>query len=371
MDTTSNSASIQADAFFVWDPASRKHVNLQSSITGLAPGTLNSLNELAIAVGNDPNFANNLQATTSGLQDQVDAKADAFILSSPLLWNFDPAHPEIVELTADCYTKADTDVVTRRVDTLEYAVYNEKADKFTVGAPLLWDPAFGHQITADCYTKVEVTTALNLKATIESPTFTGTVGGLTKNSVQLGNVDNTADSAKVVSDLTQTALNSKATIESPTFTGTVGGLTKSSVQFGNVDNTADSVKVVSGPTQTALTLKATIESPTFTGTVGGLTKNAVQLGNVDNTADSVKVVSGPTQTALDLKTNTSVTNNSSVAWSEGLVGVYHFLNTGTDALVVRTNSGTISANFLGNIGGSATDGKVIFYKDFEVGEIKT
>ncbi len=98
-----------------------------------------------------------------------------------------------------------------------------------------------------------------------------------------------------------------------------------------------------------------------------VTKTSVQLGNVDNTADSAKVVSGPTQTSLDVKTNTSVTNNSAVAWSEGLVGGYHCLDTGTDALVVRTNSGAISANFMGNVGGTATDGKVIFYKDFDVG----
>ena len=67
MDTTSNSSSIQADVFFVWDAESKTYVNLQSSITGLAPETLNTLKELATAVGGDPNFASNLQATTSAL----------------------------------------------------------------------------------------------------------------------------------------------------------------------------------------------------------------------------------------------------------------------------------------------------------------
>ena len=59
-DATSNSTTIQADAFYVWDAASKTHVNLQTPITGLAPETLNTLNELASAVGNDPNFASNL-----------------------------------------------------------------------------------------------------------------------------------------------------------------------------------------------------------------------------------------------------------------------------------------------------------------------
>jgi hypothetical protein len=54
-----------------------------------------------------------------------------------------------------------------------------------------------------------VTTALGTKAPIESPTFTGTVGGITKSMVGLGNVDNTTDANKPVSTATQTALDLK------------------------------------------------------------------------------------------------------------------------------------------------------------------
>ena len=101
MDTTSNSSSIQADSFLVWDSASKTYVNLQSSIIGLAPETLNTLNEIATALGGNANFASDIEATTTGLQTQVNSKADTFTLSSPLLWNFDPLHPELTELTAD------------------------------------------------------------------------------------------------------------------------------------------------------------------------------------------------------------------------------------------------------------------------------
>lgn len=66
-----------------------------------------------------------------------------------------------------------------------------------------------------------LTPALNLKANIESPTFTGTVGGITKAMVGLSNVDNTTDLLKPISTATQTALNLKANIASPTFTGVV------------------------------------------------------------------------------------------------------------------------------------------------------
>lgn len=46
-------------------------------------------------------------------------------------------------------------------------------------------------------------------ARLESPTFTGTVGGITKSMIGLGNVDNTSDANKPVSTAVQTELNKK------------------------------------------------------------------------------------------------------------------------------------------------------------------
>jgi hypothetical protein len=54
-----------------------------------------------------------------------------------------------------------------------------------------------------------ITTALGNKAPIANPTFTGTVGGITKSMVGLGSVDNTTDANKPVSTATQTALDLK------------------------------------------------------------------------------------------------------------------------------------------------------------------
>ncbi|MDN3667602.1 beta strand repeat-containing protein [Algibacter miyuki] len=238
-------------------------------------------------------------------------------------------------------------------------------------------------------------TNLDLKANSASPTFTGTVSGITSSMVGLANVDNTSDANKPVSTATQTALDSKvdkvtgkglstedySTIEktklaaitgsntgdqdlssyatntnldlkansaSPTFTGTVSGITSSMVGLANVDNTSDANKPVSTAGQTALDLKvdkvtgkglstedysttektklaaitgsntgdqdlssyatttnldlkANSASPTFTGTVSGITSSMVGLANVDNTSDANKPISTATQTALDLK----------------------------------------------------------------------
>jgi hypothetical protein len=54
--------------------------------------------------------------------------------------------------------------------------------------------------------------ALGLKASLASPTFTGTVGGITATMVGLGNVNNTSDILKPVSTATQNALNLKEDI---------------------------------------------------------------------------------------------------------------------------------------------------------------
>lgn len=133
---------------------------------------------------------------------------------------------------------------------------------------------------------------------------------LTKTDVGLASVDNTTDAAKPVSTATQTALDLKAPLASPAFTGTPTGITKTHVGLNLVDNTSDAAKPVSTAQQTALNLKANLASPAFTGTPTGITKTHVGLANVDNTSDVNKPVSTAQQTALDGKANTAHTHVS-------------------------------------------------------------
>lgn len=123
---------------------------------------------------------------------------------------------------------------------------------------------------------------------------------LAKGSVRLaGDLAGTADAPTVP------GLASKAPTASPTFTGTVGGITKSMVGLANVDNTADSAKPVSTAQQTALDAKAPLASPAFTGTPTGITKAHVGLGNVDNTSDVNKPVSTAQANAIGAKADKS------------------------------------------------------------------
>jgi hypothetical protein len=174
--------------------------------------------------------------------------------------------------------------------------------------------------------------ASTLSALAPVQTVAGKIGTVVLDSddVGLGNVDNTADSAKPVSTAQQSALDLKAPINNPTFTGTVGGVTKSMVDLGNVNNTADADKPVSTAQQSALDLKAPINNPAFTGTVGGVTKSMVGLSNVDDTADSAKPVSAA-QGAAD----TAVQNYA----------VQRANHTGTQAAATITDFATEAAKY--------------------------
>lgn len=95
------------------------------------------------------------------------------------------------------------------------------------------------------------------------------VSGLTVH--QASNISN-APAGTLLSTTVQDALNEldveKASVDSPTFTGTVSGITKSMVGLSNVDNTSDVNKPVSTATQTALNGKADLTGAVFSGSFG-------------------------------------------------------------------------------------------------------
>jgi hypothetical protein len=170
------------------------------------------------------------------------------------------------------------------------------------------------------------------------------VTDLTKSSVGLGSVDNTADTAKPVSTAQQTALDLKANLASPTFTGTVSGITKTMVGLGNVDNTADTAKPVSTAQQTALDLKANLASPTFTGNVtttgdlvvGGdltvngnvTTLNTQTLAIEDNIIVLNNNVTGAPTINAGLEVERGTSDNVLIRWNE-TTDKWQFTNDGT------------------------------------------
>jgi hypothetical protein len=117
-------------------------------------------------------------------------------------------------------------------------------------------PVWG-QIIGTLSNQTDLQNALNLKAPIASPTFTGTVSGITKTMVGLGAVDNTSDLDKPVSTATQSALNAKQPLDGDLtsiagLTGTAGFLKKNGANSWNLDNTTYLSSISSSDVTTAL-----------------------------------------------------------------------------------------------------------------------
>ncbi len=137
------------------------------------------------------------------------------------------------------------------------------------GSAVQLNAGAGISVTDDPGTSNITWTAADISATneVQSLTLGGTALGLTlggggvtltKANVGLGLVDNTTDASKPVSTPQQTALDLKANLASPTFTGTPAAPTAAA-------GTNSAQIATTGFVTTADALKANIASPTFTG----------------------------------------------------------------------------------------------------------
>jgi hypothetical protein len=137
---------------------------------------------------------------------------------------------------------------------------------------------------------------------------------VTPASLGLGNVNNTSDAAKPLSTAAQNALSLLAPLASPTFTGTVGGLTAGMVGLGNVNNTSDSNKPISTATQTAL--NALYTKPTGGITTADLAASVVASLGLANTAlQSAPVASVANRTGAVTLTSADLTDATTLGKS--------------------------------------------------------
>uniref|UniRef100_UPI0040478540 hypothetical protein n=1 Tax=Algoriphagus sp. TaxID=1872435 RepID=UPI0040478540 len=139
-----------------------------------------------------------------------------------------------------------------------------------------------------------LSTSLEAKANLASPTFTGTVSGINKSMVGLGSVDNTSDAGKPISTATQTALNSKAPLASPTFTGTIASGAISAT--GTVSATAfvgdgSRLTELPAPSVDAGTLTGSSLNSTVTGS------SLTSVGTLESATVGGKVIVGATSEA--------------------------------------------------------------------------
>ena len=285
-----------------------------AAIVDGAPGLLDTLNELAAAMGDNPNFLS-LYATNAKVDESIILGAQSIQTASNSL---SAALTNHNNYTQEVHGIADTTALATKT-------YSDTA-------------LTTHNSSAIDVHGIPDTTALATKIYADSAVTTA-VAALTKASVGLSVVDNVEDANKPVSTAQALAISTAKT-EAITAAGSaadskisthdldtenVHGITNTALLVTqtdlsnalsgavvdqsslagvgitwNIDVEAFDVDetYITNATETELDLKAPLASPTFTGTVSGVTKTHVGLGSVDNTADTAKPVSTAQATAI-------------------------------------------------------------------------
>jgi hypothetical protein len=254
--------------------------SIDSLVDG-APDLLNTLNELAAAIGDDPDFVTTI--TSRELGDLPDVSITEVQDHDVLTYNTAaegwinlPGVPlsESLDIPLSYLTEV-TDYVDTAIEN--FAIVTVKTDTS-------W--------SSD--TSIPVAGSLNVET------------GSGELKFKIGN--GTDQFANLVYVPTNEYVDEKILeiFAGPTFTGNV--VLPSTTSIGDVTATEIGyLENVTSSIQTQLddlgTDKANLASPTFTGTVSGVTSSMVGLGSVDNTSDADKPVSTAQQAALDTKLN--------------------------------------------------------------------
>ena len=122
-------------------------------------------------------------------------------------------------------------------------------------------------------------------APVNNPQFTGTVQGVTKDSIGLGNVDNTSDLNKPVSTATQNALNTVISNTNTTLTS----------QLGLINTNT-----------TRITSLTTSTSNTFASQLTSINNNASSVSSLNTSVNSINATLAA-QTALNNSVNNNIT----------------------------------------------------------------
>jgi hypothetical protein len=318
-----------------------------------APDLLNTLNELAAAMGDDPAFITNhttattnvhgiantaALSTTAAMNTAISISAGASAQDATTKADaaqaaaIAAAQADAIARVTTTATAATTALSTHNSDTTDVHGIVDTAllatkDYADTGVETHRTDTTGVHGIADTSllaTKAYADASVGVENAARVAAVTAAVAALTKSSVGLDQVDNTSDANKPVSTATGTAITTAvsdhnadetnvhgipdtsvlatltditnaitgATVDQSDLAGTGIDWNSANERF-DLDNT-----YITTATQTALNLKAPLASPTFTGTVSGITATMVGLGSVDNTADASKPVSTAQASAI-------------------------------------------------------------------------
>jgi len=222
-----------------------------------------------VGLGNVDNTSDANKPVSTAAQSALDLKAN---LESPTFTG-------TVTLPTGTVTSgmiADGTIVNADINASAAIDWTKLAVSSTVSATEL---GYVDGVTSSIQTQLDAklasASAASTYAPIASPTFTGTVSGVTKSMVGLGNVDNTSDANKPVSTATQTALDAKLSLAGGTMTG---ALTLSGAP--TADSHAATKAYVDG-----VTSNINFHQPVRVATTGNITLSGTQT--IDGVALSV------------------------------------------------------------------------------------
>ena len=271
------------------------------SVVGMAPETLNTLAEISDAIGDNADFLS-LYATNQKV-DNLNVIASGNLQAAQDY--FSQSLSSHTQNTINVHGIADT----AEIATKEYANNSVLAHKN------LTTNIHGIADTSALALTADVNTALGLKAPIESPTFTGTVSGITKVMVGLGNVDDTADAYKPVSAAQASAIDTAKT-EAITAAGQAADdkISDHNLDETNVHGIADTSVLVTQTDLANAISGAEVDQAALAGT--GIDWNAVDNRfDIDNTVATTSYVDTSVSTHGSLTQNVhGITNTAQLAY---------------------------------------------------------
>jgi hypothetical protein len=240
-----------------------------SNLVDAAPGALDTLNELAAAIGDDANYAAGVTSALGTLTTGLGNLSAAGVSHGSSTTNVHGI-ADTAELATESYVDAaEADANTYADSAIGTAMTNHSNDSTDVHG--IVDTAdlmlkSGSSMTGDL--------TLNGAPTFDLQASTKKYVDDTKNThaavtTSVHGIADTAELAtKSYADTAEAdAITAAGTAADTKISTAVAALTKSSVGLANVDDTADADKPVSTATQTALDGKASLSGATFTGSV--------------------------------------------------------------------------------------------------------
>ena len=389
-------------ALVVADAATRSYVDTEvaaavAALVDSAPGTLDTLNELAAAINDDANAFTTLQTAINAVQadvDQNESDADAAIaaVQADVDQNEADADAAIAAVQADVdqnETDADAAIAAVQADVDQNEADADAADAALSAriTTLEADPTTATAVAAvqaDVdQNEADADAAIALKADIASPTFTGTpaapTAGAGTNTTQLATtafvttaVANVIDSAPGALDTLNelaAALGDDANF-STTITNSIAAV-QADVDQNEVDGDAADA-ALSGrittleadpTTASAVALKADIASPALTGTPTAPTAaadtNTTQIATTAYVQTEISDLIGDAPSGLDTLGEIADALNDDI---NGLTNVTTLVNaneTHVDNLVTLTGVAKDSVNLGTFTGSTITDSVVV------------